>query len=107
MSIPPLPLANPDQANWLSRCVYTVNGLLDGRHNAIGTATLAVSTTTTSVVDKRVGIASVITLMPTTARAATAITAVYVSARLQGSFIMTHDSQTYTDRIYAYKVGGV
>lgn len=106
MSIPPISTNFPDDRQRLSRVVLAVNGLLDGRDNATGTATLAISTTTTSVIDARVGIASVITLMPTTAHAATALQNVYVSARMQGAFVLTHDSQTYTDRIYAYRVGG-
>lgn len=104
--IPPISLSIADERQRLNRTVAVVNGLLDGRNNAIGTATLATSTTTTSVIDHRVGVDSVITLMPTTSRAASALTAVYVSSRLQGSFIITHDSQTYTDRVFAYKVGG-
>lgn len=104
--IPPLSRNFPDAKQQLDRATLIVNGLLEGRHNAIGTATLATSTTTTSVIDARVGVNSVISLMPTTARAATALAAVYVSARMQGSFILTHDSQTYTDRVFAYTVGG-
>lgn len=104
--IPPLPRDFPDNKQQLSKATLLVNGLLEGRHNAIGTATLATSTTTTSVIDARIGVASVISLMPTTARAATALASVYVSARKQGSFILTHDSQTYTDRVFAYSIGG-
>ncbi len=104
--IPALPRDFPDIKQQLQRATLIVNGLLDGRHNATGTATLATSTTTTSVIDARVGVSSVITLMPTTSRAATALASVYVSARMAGSFILTHDSQTYTDRVFAYHVGG-
>lgn len=104
--IPPISTAIADDKQRLNRTVQVVNGLLDGRNNAIGTATLASSTTTSQIIDARVGVDSVITLMPTTSRAASSLTAVYVSSRLQGSFILTHDSQTYTDRVYAYKVGG-
>jgi len=106
MAIQPLPLTYPDDTQQLQRASFTVNGILDGRDNAYGTATLASSTTTTSIQDRRVGISSVITLMPTTARAAAALTSVYVSARGQGVFTLTHDSQTYTDRVFAYRVGG-
>jgi len=104
--IPPIPAALQDAKQLLSRMRLVVNGLLDGRMNATGTATLATSTTTTSVLDARVGVDSVITFMPTTARAAAALSSLYVSARMQGEFILTHDSQTHTDRVFAYKVGG-
>jgi hypothetical protein len=107
--IPPLQPYNPapsQQAPQAGRMVTTINGLLEGRHNAIGTATLAVSTTMTQITDARVGINSVMPLVPTTARAAASIASVYISAKLQGAFIITHDSQTYTDRVYSYTVGG-
>ncbi len=106
MSISPLPRDFPDLKQQVNKATLVVNGLLEGRHNAFGTATLATSTTTTSVIDARVGVSSVISLMPTTARAASALANLYVSARMQGSFILTHDSQTYTDRVFAYTVGG-
>lgn len=81
-----------------------VNQILDGKINAVGVVTLASSTTTTSVSDRRCGAESVILLMPTTANAAAENP--YVNARSKQSFTITHANNGQTDRTYAYAILG-
>lgn len=90
----------------IRRLTEAANELGAGRSNAYGEFTLAVSTTTTSVTDTKVGIDSVITLMPTTANAAAAMATTYVSNRKIGSFTLTHASNGQTDRTFAYAITG-
>lgn len=85
-----------------------VNGIADGRSNAVGTMTLTASTTTTQISDRRVGTDSVISFMPTTANAAAEIGAggMYVSEVTQGSFTVTHANNGQTDRDFSYAITG-
>ncbi len=106
MSIAPVQPFIADKTTWLDRVTRTLNGVLEGRHNAYGSFTLATSTVTTEVIDLRAGISSVPVWTPTSARGAAAMTALYLSQRKQGSFVLTHDSQTYTDRTFIYQIGG-
>ena len=83
-----------------------INGAIDGRTNNVGAFTLTASTTTTAVTDKRAGGDSIITWMPTTATAAAAMDALYVSARGKETFTLTHDSAADTDRDFSYSLSG-
>jgi hypothetical protein len=96
----------PDLKETVRRLVESVNLLGNGRSNAVGTLTLRASQTTTEVMDKRVGLDSVIMLMPTTANAAAALSTTYVSARSQGSFELTHASNGQTDKTFGYAIKG-
>lgn len=86
----------------------TINGLLIGKTNAFGAVTLTAASTTTAVTDARVGGESVITWMPKTANAAAEIGAggMYVSARGDGTFTITHASNAQTDRDFEYSING-
>lgn len=89
------------------RDVYDIgNGIMQGRVNDKGTVTLEVSAATTVVSDTRVGPNSVITFMPTTANAAAEIGngTMYVSARSNGSFTITHANNAQADRTYGYRI---
>ena len=83
-----------------------IRNLVDGKSNNTGSITLTANATSTNITDTRVGAYSVIVLMPRTANAATAMTAVYVSARGTGTATITHDSQSATDRSFEYAVVG-
>lgn len=84
-----------------------VNGLMEGKSNNTGTITLAVaSATTTTINDERIGFNSVITFMPTTTNAASAMTNLYVSARAKGSATLTHSANTSADKTYSYIIVG-
>ena len=66
-----------------------VNRVLDGGLNSTGSVTLQTSSATTVVSDVRVGENSVITFMPKDTNAAAELTALYVSARTNGTFTIT------------------
>jgi hypothetical protein len=84
-----------------------VNGIMQGKTNNTGTVTLAVSSaTTTTINDERIGYNSIITFMPTTANAASALTNLYVSAKTKGSATLTHSANTSADKTYSYIIVG-
>jgi hypothetical protein len=87
--------------------VSTVNEVVDGRSNNVGQVTLVAGATTTTVYFPTVSLSSMITLTPRTLNAAAALSNTYVSTLLNGSFVLTHDNNTQTDRIFDFSaVGG-
>ena len=88
--------------------VQAIHQAMDGKIRSYGETTLAASTAATTLTDARIGPASVITFMPTTANAAAEIGngTMYVSARTNGSATITHASGASTDRIFGYLVIG-
>lgn len=80
--------------------------LFDGKINATGSVTLTASSTTSTLSDKRIGVDSTILFMPTTANAAAAMTALYVSSTGKQTATLTHDSDAATDRTFKYAVLG-
>ena len=82
-----------------------VNRVLDGGLNSTGSVTLQTSSATTVVSDVRVGENSVITFMPKDTNAAAELTALYVSARTNGTFTITHNNSG-TTRAYEYIIIG-
>ena len=83
-----------------------IRNLVDGKSNNTGSITLTANATSTTLTDTRVGANSVIVLMPITANAATAMTAIFVSARGTGTATITHDSNAATDRHLEYAIIG-
>lgn len=68
-----------------------------------GSVTLGQSVTTTQVSDNRIKSGATVHLTPTTANAASIDSQdLYVSAVAAGSFTLTHDSNTATDRTFYY-----
>lgn len=88
--------------------VQTIIQLVNGRHNATGSVTLAINTTTTVVVHPNCGEGSIPTLTPATAHAAAEIGngTCYVSAVVQGQFTITHANNAQADRTFYYSVAG-
>jgi len=82
-----------------------VNRTIDGGLNSTGSVTLTTSSSTTVVADARAGENSVITFMPKSANAAAELTALFISARTNGSFTITHNSSG-TSRQYEYIIIG-
>ena len=103
MSFAAVPAEWSEWRGALRRIANSVNSLGDGRSNAVGSVTLAESTTTTVVTDPRVGTDSVISLMPTTANAAAEAPHIAVDA---GTFTITHANAATTDRTFSYAVQG-
>lgn len=96
----------PPQGGTPREVAQAVNLLIDGKSNARGSFTLTASTTTTTVTDLRVGEDSIINYTPTTANAAAEIGAggMFVSARNNESFVITHANNSQNDRSFIYTV---
>lgn len=84
----------------LRRIVDVVRSLLAGKMNAVTSITLRDGHTTTTLTDRRIGGGTFIGFSPTTATAAAAMTAIYVSAKATGSATLTHDNTADTDRTF-------
>lgn len=84
-----------------------VNGMMNGKTNNTGTVTLRQSQTTTVITDERIGYASVILFMPTTADAADEMAHghMYVSSRGKGTATISHGSHNSV-MTYSYAVIG-
>ena len=80
----------------------------DGKSNALGTFTLAAGQTSTVVDDRRVGVNSVMSFMPTSANAAAEWGGgtMYVSDRTKHQFTLTHANAGSTDRTFSYFIEG-
>lgn len=87
-----------------------VRQLTEGRSNATGTFTLAVSpATTTAVANPNCAPGSIIQFgMPQTANAAAAFATTFIAPAnvTQGQFIVTHAASAQVDRTFGYEVRG-
>lgn len=106
VSYPVVPPDYYNEAQHRRLLANTVNSLLGGKVNSTGTVTLTQSNTSTTLTDANIGANSIILFMPTTATAATAMTALYVSSRGDGSATLTHDNTADSDRTFGYVVFG-
>lgn len=95
-----------DLQEWGRDLARTLNHVLDGRNNARGEVTLTANATTTTVTDRTVHPESRILLEPTTANAAAALGTTYATAHGNGSFMLTHDNNAQSDRVFRYAVSG-
>ena len=98
---------SPNETN-IFRVVRGIRDLFEGRRNTTGTVTLATVSATTVVNHINFGKDSVPILTPLHANAATEIAngTIYVSARAQGSFTVTHANSATTNRTFAYTFDG-
>ena len=104
---PSVPLHwNGPTEEWIRLGAEAVRSLQDGKILATGTVTLTASAATTALTDRRIGPNSVILFMPTTANAATGLTALYVTGRGDGTATLNHANNAQTDRTYAYALLG-
>lgn len=100
------PIRSPDTAKHVQQTALAAGALLDGRSNATGTVTLAVSpATSTTLTDSRITPSSVLKLMPTTATAAAELATLYVACAV-GSATVNHSASAAADRTYGYEIGG-
>ena len=91
-------------AEWARSVVLVVNGLLGGKINSVGSVTLTVSDTTTTVPNAFCSVGSVVLLTPVNSAAAGVIASTYVTAGT-GSFVITHTS-TGSTRNFRYAILG-
>lgn len=94
---------NPDDS---VQVATVVNNILAGKMNNTATVTLTASSATTTLTDSRIGANSVISLMPTTANAAAAMTNVYFTAFADGSCTINHANNAQVDRTFGYTITG-
>lgn len=108
MSIRVVPTSWTDAEEFGRKLAGAINQLMDGRSNAYGSFTLAASTTSTVVTDRRVGTDTRVMWTPKTANAAAEIGGgtLYLSTVTAGSFTVTHASSAQTDRDFDYAIQG-
>lgn len=82
--------------------------LFSGKMNNTGTFTVTQSAATTVVTDPRCGPESVINYTPTTANASAEVGAgtIYISAKSDGSFTVTHANSATAGRTFDYTITG-
>jgi len=84
-----------------------VNNLLEGKFNSVGTVTLAVSATTTTLTDRRIGPNSVILFTPTSASARSeGVPWVSAKATTEHTCVLNHTSNSATDLTFDYAIFG-
>lgn len=100
-------VTGPDEKD-LTKLNHVLRQLAEGRSNAVGSCTLAISTTTTTVTAPNCGTGSTVILTPTTAHAAAEFGngTIYVSAVANGTFTITHASNTQNDRTFLWAAFG-
>ena len=103
---PVAPIVNPMADEHRKQIAIVLNNSLDGKLNSTGSITLTASATTTVLADRRLGIDSVISFMPTTANASAGITSLYVSSQGKQTATLTHANNGQTDRTYKYIIIG-
>jgi hypothetical protein len=86
------------------KIVRAVRELFEGRSNAVGTFTLAAGAASTTVTAANCGAGSTVLFTATSAHAAAELAAggMYLSAVANGSFTITHASNSQTDRTFRY-----
>lgn len=99
-------IEDPGTVEVVRRIVRGLNAVADGKLSSVGTVTLTASSTTTTLMDKRIGATSKIFLSPTTANAAAAVGGLYVSATTKNQATLTHASNSQSDRVFGYVVLG-
>lgn len=83
-----------------------VNGIMNGKTNNTGTITLSESSTTTTLVDARIGKESVILFTPLSSHSAAEMAHLYISAQTNGSATITHRNTGHADLNFQYIVVG-
>ena len=106
----PAPLDWTDAKEWMRRNAETINNLLNGKLNSIGTFTLTIDSLTTTVKDRRCGPNSVIFITPTTANAGGEVGIWFSSRGAESggvpSFVVNHGSDSRSDRTFSYVILG-
>ena len=93
-----LPAGGLQSPPWL--VASAINGALDGYIENITTVTLTPSATTTTFANARLGVNSMLLFSPRTANAAGALSSLYVSAKADGSFTLTHANTAAVDKTF-------
>jgi hypothetical protein len=102
MSLPRVPIRGLTAEQQLRKHAESINGLIDGKLDVTGSVTLDANAATTVVADNKFESAMVPVFVPITANAASALAGLYVSARTQGGFTLTHANNAQTDKTFLY-----
>jgi hypothetical protein len=102
MSISRVAIRGLESATALQRHAESINGLIDGKLDVVGSLTLEDGATSTVVSDNKFESNMVPVLIPTTANAAGALATTYLSARASGSFTLTHANTADVDKTFLY-----
>jgi hypothetical protein len=110
MTLPAVPTTAATWREWLTKVSTTLNEVLRGRLNVVGTFTLSASMTSSTLTDDRISLNSIIVLSPTTANAAAELgngtLFVSESGRNNGSVVITHANNAQTDRTFRFAIIG-
>jgi hypothetical protein len=92
----------------MSKIVFTVRQLADGRNNSVGIFTLTANAGSTTVTATNCGAGSSVHYSPTTAHAAAELAAgtMFVGTVSNGSFVVTHANNAQADRTFMYTAHG-
>lgn len=86
----------------LTKFALALQGLAQGRSNAIGEVTLTANAASTVVTSMTCGADSEVFLTPKTANAAAALATTYIATVAAGSFTITHANNSQTDKTFGY-----
>lgn len=100
-----VPLSIPDHGQHLRLISSALNNTIDGKLNSTGDLTLGTVGTTTTITDARIGVNSVILLMPTTVKAAEDMDNIYFTGLGNGTATVNHTHNSHV-RTYKYVVIG-
>lgn len=108
-----IPEVAVDQKEHNRRLARTLNGVLQGKLNALGTVTLGAGVATTTFSDPRITSNSFLGFMPTTANAAAALSTLYVTnttsatgSQTTGSATLNHANNAQVDRTFKVLIIG-
>jgi hypothetical protein len=102
MSIQRVALRGTSEMQQLQRHAESINGLIDGKLDVLGTVTLTANSATTVVSDNKFESTMVPLFTATTANGAAAAGGLYVSSRGEGTFTLTHANNAQTDKSFLY-----
>ena len=96
-------VTDPDNT---AQVANVINNILAGKLNNTSTVTLTANAASTTLTDSRIGANSVISLMPTTANAASAISTTYFDTFADGSCVIHHSNNAQVDKTFSVTIIG-
>ena len=88
------------------KIVRVLQNAMRGKLNNTVDVTLTINSATSTFANPLIGPNSVLSFMPTTANAATGLTALYVTGRGNGTCTLNHANNAQADRTYAVSILG-
>lgn len=103
---PVAPQSGPNALTIAVRTAVATNNAIGGKLNVLADIVLTPDSTTTTVIDARIGAYSWLGFMPITANAAAALSGLYVSALGKGTATLTHASSGNIDQAFVLAILG-